>query len=199
MEWITTSTMLQKLHAADDHGAWERLVQRFQRPIVRFATRVGASPAEAEDVAQETLLAFAENYRNGKYDRAKGRLSHWLFGIAYRQIRREIRRQARRVATLPATGNGSFWSALPDQQQASTVWDAEWEQALLAACIERAHREFEPRTFRMFELAVRLEWSPADVARELAVPVKAVYNAKHRVIKRIRELRAELEQVGRAP
>ncbi|MDZ4774316.1 MAG: hypothetical protein SGI72_14405 [Planctomycetota bacterium] len=32
-EWVTTSTMLQRLSDFDDRGAWERLSGRFSRPI----------------------------------------------------------------------------------------------------------------------------------------------------------------------
>jgi DNA-directed RNA polymerase specialized sigma24 family protein len=63
-------------------------------------------------------------------------------------------------------------------------------------CLERASREFEPQTFRALELAVQGTGSATEVAQELGVPVKTVYNAKHRVLKRIRELREQLEELN---
>ncbi len=195
MEWITTSTILRNM-CDDDDAAWQQFVARFQRPISSFARGVGLSAVDAEDVAQETLLAFVEGFRNGKYDPAKGRLSRWLFGIAHRQILRERRCGARREATVPSpTGPGTFWGNVPDKREPSNVWDAEWEQSLMRECIERARREFEPQTFRAFELAVQGTGSATEVAQELGVPVKTVYNAKHRVLKRIRELREQLEEL----
>ena len=83
MDWITTSTILEGLKEFEGGDAWERLVERFRRPIVSFIRDLGLAESDAEDVAQETLIAFAEAYREGKYDPAKGRLSHWLFGIAW--------------------------------------------------------------------------------------------------------------------
>jgi RNA polymerase sigma-70 factor (ECF subfamily) len=195
MEWITTSTILRNL-CDDDDAAWQQFVARFQRPVSSFARGVGLSAVDAEDVAQETLLAFVEGFRHGKYDPAKGRLSRWLFGIAHRQILQERRRGARREATVPPpTGPGTFWGNVPDEREVSNAWDAEWEQSLMGECIERARREFEPQTFRAFELAVQGTGSTTEVARELDVPVKTVYNAKHRVLKRIRELRQQLEEL----
>ena len=195
MEWITTSTILRNLRH-DDDGAWEQFVSRFQRPVSSFARGVGLSAADAEDVTQETLLAFVEGFRNGKYDPAKGRLSRWLFGIAHRQILSERRRGGRREATVPPqTGTGTFWGNVPDEHEASNAWDAEWEQSLMHECIERARREFEHHTFRAFELAVQGTASATEVAQELEVQVKTVYNAKHRVLKRIRELREQLEEL----
>jgi DNA-directed RNA polymerase specialized sigma24 family protein len=55
--------------------------------------------------------------------------------------------------------------------------------------------EVEPATMRALELVVGGSLSAAEAASRIGVPVKAVYNAKHRVLKRIRELRVELEDV----
>ena len=84
---------------------------------------------------------------------------------------------------------------MPDEQSASGLWDREWERFLWTHCVERARYEFQPQTFQAFEWAVRGDRSADDTARDLAVSVKVVYNAKHRVLKRIRELRTELEEV----
>ena len=95
-EWITTSTMLQRLSNFGDNGAWERLSERFARPIQAYARQRGLLPDECEDVAQDSLMAFAQAYRRGDYDREKGRLSHWLFGIVWRRID-HLRRKPDRV------------------------------------------------------------------------------------------------------
>lgn len=195
MEWHTTSTLLQQLGDFDNGPAWQRLVDRFQRPVVAFARKVGLAEADAEDVAQETLSAFAQGYRAGKYDPGKGRLSHWLFGIAYRQVLSARRRSARQAAGAASPNATSFWENIPAQPQASAVWDHEWEQALLRECLERIRLEFEGVTVQAFDLVMRHQRSPDQAAAELDVPIKTVYNAKHRVLKRIRQLRGELEQI----
>lgn len=194
MEWRTTSTILAGLRAADE-GAWGRFVDRFRAPVLGFHRRLGLGAQDAEDATQETLLAVAESLREGRYRREAGRLSHWLFGIAYRQALRERRRAARRPGNIATAGDGTtFWSGLPDEAGAAEIWDLEWERAVLQACLERVRSEFEARTVRAFEMAVRDERSPAEVAASLGEPVKMVYNAKHRVLKRIRELRREYEE-----
>ena len=47
-------------------------------------------------LAQNALLAFAEDYRAGRYDRSRGRLRSWLFGIVHRQLLNHWRRSERR-------------------------------------------------------------------------------------------------------
>jgi RNA polymerase sigma-70 factor (ECF subfamily) len=190
-DWITTSTLLRNLRDFEDDAAWRRVVERFRPPIARFARDVGVSPADAEDVAQETLAAFAKGLRAGKYDRERGRLSAWLFGIAYHRAARQRRRDARE----PEREDEAAAAEIPDERWASTAWDRRWQAHVLQESIRQARREFAAETFRAFELVVVRQRSPAEAAAEIGVPVKAVYNAKHRVLRRIRALSGALESM----
>jgi RNA polymerase sigma-70 factor (ECF subfamily) len=196
MDWVTTSTLLRDLRDFRNEAAWERFVQRFREPIVRFARGIGVPERGAEDVAQETLVAFAEAYRAGRYDRGKGRLSQWLFGIAYRQAHRQRRRDARPEGLVPAGSEGErFWEAIPDERTATPIWQMEWEDFVLKECFDRARLEFEPSTIEIFESLVRDGRPAAEVAQAAGVTVGAVYNIKHRVLRRMKDLRPELEEL----
>ena len=89
-EWVTTSLVLERLKEFDNHSAWNLFSGWFREPVVAFARRMGLKGADADDAAQETLLAFARAYREGRYDSSKGRLSEWLFGIALKMHQRKI-------------------------------------------------------------------------------------------------------------
>lgn len=191
MEWITTTTILDGLRDFSNESAWERLAARFRRPIISFARQMGLTADLAEDVAQETLLAFAQAYRRGAYDREQGRLSRWMFGIAFRQAL-----AARRTAQRREVDAGSTHLNEAEQLVASHTWDREWEQALLEQCLQQARCEFESQTWRAFEATVRDGVPVDEAAAQLGVTPKSVYNARHRILKRIRELRAELEDVN---
>lgn len=194
MDWLTSSTILRSLHDFGDRTAWEEFTSRFRSPIVGFAREMGLSPADAEDAAQESFLAFATAYRNGNYDPAKGRLSHWLFGIAARQIRNTRRRISEREARLAdRVDTTSFWADLPDPEASEDSWDREWSEAVLQHCLDRVRREVEFTTYRAFEIVIFENRAPSDAARELGLSDNAVYIAKHRLLTRIRELRAEFE------
>lgn len=192
--WITTSTVLARLADFDDRGAWERFVERFRRPIEAFAERQGLGPAEREDAAQETLLAFADAYRRGEYARAKGRLSSWLFGIAWRRIDHARRRARVRSGEVALGGEGEpSWSAV--EGATSPEWEETWERAMLEHCLRQARKEVQPATFRAFEMLVLEGRSIEDTVAELGVTRNAVAIAKHRVSERLRELVAECDEV----
>src|SRR3990172_5129738 len=140
MEWITTSTILESLADHSNRAAWERFVGRFRGPLVGFARHMGLSETDAEDAAQETLAVFADEYRNGRYDPTKGRLSRWLFGIAYRvglARRRSVIRSAAMAANLPP----ETLDELPGEDGASRLWDEECEKAVLELCLQKVRQE----------------------------------------------------------
>ncbi|MGE0480037.1 MAG: RNA polymerase sigma factor [Phycisphaerae bacterium] len=193
MDWLTTSTILERLHDFRDQEMWQRFAQRFRRPLASFVRRFGLTQEEIDDVVQETLLAFAEAYRAGRYDRNAGRLSSWLFGIAYRQAANAQRSRARRREHVVEAAHASFLDRVPDESEAQAAWDADWEQAALDAALTQLRGEVAAHTFRVFELVVRAGRSPDEAAAELGMTRDAVYVAKHRVLKRLGELVREFE------
>jgi len=196
MEWQTTSTILEDLCDHENATAWDHFVDRFRDPIRRFALSLGLPEQECDDIVQETLLAFADAYRNGRYERERGRLSSWLFGMTYHQVLRRRQSMARGpVHVAGSESEADFWARLPDESTAADQWERAWQQALLQQCLVCARSEFAPQTMEAFELSVRDGKTAEEVAGALGIPVKAVYNAKHRVLKRIRELAEAIETV----
>lgn len=187
-DWVTTSTVLDRLHDFDNRQTWDRFASTMRRPIVLMACRMGLTRSDADDVAQETLIQFATRFRRGLYQRSKGRLSKWLFGIAFREVLHARRKLARREFQWPVDPVAEVPS--PASHRPGTpveAWEREWRLTLLRHCIARIRRETRPLAFRAFERVVRDGCAPADVAHELGISVKAVYNAKHRVLQRLRE------------
>lgn len=196
MEWVTTTILLDRLCDFED-AAWEHFTNRFRTPVVRFACRMGLPEQEAQDVAQESLAAFANGLRDGRYDRTKGRLSSWLFGIAYYESKRAMRDAARSPRQAPGVdGKTTFFSALPDEGEAKASWERDWERFVTNQCLERLRGEVTPMTYAAFEMVALREAPANEVARELGITRNAVFIAKHRALKRLGELHAQFEGVA---
>jgi len=192
---MTTTTVLDRLRDANDHSAWSSFMERFRAPIAGFSKKMGLRAADAEDVTQETMIAFLESYRQDVYQRGRGRLSHYLFGIAHNKILAARRKIATREAQVSLSEDGtSFWSALPDESAAQELWEKEWRQTILAQCLEQVAQEVSPQTFEAFRLIVFGNQEPAAVAEQLGMTRNAVFIAKHRVGTRLRELRTVFEE-----
>jgi RNA polymerase sigma-70 factor (ECF subfamily) len=192
MDWHTTSTLLERLSRFDEQDAWRTLVERFQGPVEALARRLGLPAADAQDVAQETLLAFARSFEAGKFERDRGRLKHWLFGIARRQIAHAVTRrrsEAQRASSLDAFDGLESTAA----GELEALWEEEWRRGLYQRALRRIQASVSPETFHVFRLTVAEGLSAGEVCARLGVSRATVYNVKHRLARRIGELLAELE------
>jgi RNA polymerase sigma factor (sigma-70 family) len=193
MASTTNTALLAGLRDPQDDVVWREFCERYRPVLVSFASRLGLGRPEAEDAAQETLLAFATSYRQGHYDREKGRLRSWLSGIAQNKIRDIQRRRQREAAIGDGKETTAFVERFPDPHSLSEVWEAEWRRALVRACLERVRSQVEPTTIRAFELFALREWPAEEVASHLGLSRNAVYKAKNHVLSRLRSMRKDLE------
>ena len=192
---VTSTSLLEGLEDPSNDVIWLQFVERYRPLIVRYGRRLGLESNDAEDVAQASLMAFCEAYRERKYRRERGRLREWLFGIVHNQVRNWQRRSARRGAVLSETHADGALGDLESREGLEQEWAEEWRASVAVACLDEVRREVQPTTFRAFELFA-LEGRPADeVAVELGLTPNAVYGAKRRILRRVRELRPLMEDV----
>ncbi|MBO0857010.1 MAG: RNA polymerase sigma factor [Chloracidobacterium sp.] len=85
---------LLRLMLAGDGGAFERLYQRWQSPLYRFALRMSGSETIAEDVTQDVFLTLM---RDGRQYGERGSFASYIFAIARHRVWRLLQRDRRFV------------------------------------------------------------------------------------------------------
>jgi RNA polymerase sigma-70 factor, ECF subfamily len=190
----TGTALLEGLHDQGNHQAWGYVVERYRPLLVGFGCRMGLNPTDAEDAAQTILMEFARGYGNGGYDRSKGRLRQWLFGIARKQIANCKRRRSPEHTPQRDTRTTAFFDRLPDEGQFASAWEAQWETFVMERALELVRAEVTTQTMDAFHLFAILGRPACDVAGELGISENAVFGAKRRVLARIREIIVELNQ-----
>ncbi len=196
-EWRTTSTIIDRLRKFDDRTTWDLLVDHFREPVIRLGVRLGLTPQDAQDAAQETLIVFADSMRNGKFDPSKGRLKSWLFGIAHRQAqnaRSKVMRQRANTVALPETSSVADL-VLGQDDPAEAVWEEEWRAAIYKRALRQLQREVNPRTYEIFRMSVIDGCALAEVTEHFGVTDTVVYNTRQRLAQRIKQLLEEYEDV----
>ncbi|MBW8039883.1 MAG: sigma-70 family RNA polymerase sigma factor [Planctomycetes bacterium] len=193
MQWVTTTQVLEELRTSPEAEAWHRFCDHFRPVMVKFAKQLGLSATDAEDAAQEIMLQFFKAFREGKYDREKGRLSNWLFGVAKRVILNLRGHQPLERLIADKTTGTSFWDLIQDDHSIKQSWDAQWRQMVLAKCLDQARREFNPKVFEAFELYAIQDKTVDEVAQRFKMSRNAVYIAKSRVLSRLRQLEQQFE------
>ena len=86
---------------AGDKRAFDVLVSKYQRRLMRLVSRLVHDPAEAEDVVQET---FIKAYRALRYFRGDAAFYTWLYRIGINTAKNHLLAQGRRAATSSDAG-----------------------------------------------------------------------------------------------
>jgi RNA polymerase sigma factor (sigma-70 family) len=185
----TTTRLLDALKDAHNEPVWAQVDGRYRPVIAGLARRLGLRDEDAEEVAQQALSEFVRCYRDGKYDRSKGRLSSWILGIAHHTTLRLIRNGAR--ATLPG---GTVMSEVPDEASLRSIWVDERDRTILNRAMQllREDSSIDERTIQAFELVAMRGVPAAEVGVQCRMTADQVYVAKSRVTKKLRELVEEL-------
>jgi RNA polymerase sigma-70 factor (ECF subfamily) len=179
------SSSLLVLARGGDPWAWDRLV-RLTSPLVHRWCRCGRVPeADIADVGQEVYWSVVARLRAFRRDRPGDSFRGWLRTITHSKICDYWRRQkAQRAA------EAGPW---PPEEEAEDGADLSAERRLLfQRAVELIQAEFEERTWLAFWRVEIDELAPTEAAAELGMSVNAVYLAKSRVRKRLRDEFADL-------
>jgi len=184
----TTTTLLEGLVDPRNESAWRRFYDRYTPMLLSFAKRVGLNDADAQDVVSDTLVTFLQQYRAGRYDRARGRLKSWLGGIARHKIRRCLSKG--RPVSLNASGSGDG-PGLPEPAAVcdlDAAFEHEWQLQRLSEALEVLRGESDPTTYQAFDLYALKNWPVDKVASFLELKPNSVYISKSRMLKRLRHI-----------
>jgi len=171
--------------ALGDGEAWRRLVDLYGPLLYGWARKSGLQPQDAADVVQEMFRAVFANLADFRHEGKKGKFRAWLRAVAHSKLCDHWRRGA----GLPETGGEGVRRRLeevpvPDPSSSASPLGlpAQYEQV-----IAKVKGEFEVRTWQAFWRVTVENGRPADVAAELGVSVNAVYTARSRVLRRLRD------------
>ena len=177
-----SSTLLARVQAKRPE-AWTRLVDLFGPVVYRWCRVSGVAPEDAADVVQEVFAAVAAHVGDFQRRDGNGGFTAWLATITRNKIRDHFRHNSPRARG--GTDARERLEQLPEPIEPSDV--AEADRGLPRRGLELVRAEFENRTWEAFWRATVDGHAPADIAEELGMSVAAVYQAKSRVLRRLRQ------------
>lgn len=137
-----------------------------------------------EDVRQDVLLSLSKAMPNFEYDPAKGLFRSYLKTVVMRAISRRMCQNTAPV-TLSAVGEPAGRAGAEDEDAA---WEEEWRQYHFRRAMSTIENEFGEKDRQAFSLYALAGRDAAGVARDLAMSVDSVYQAKSRIMKRLATL-----------
>ena len=180
-----SSSLLNRVQARDQF-AWERLVSLYTPLVYRWCRAGGLQPADAADIGQQVFLVVARKVGDFRRRPDGGSFRAWLRAIT----RSRLSDHFRAARTRGDRAGGRAAEHLSDVAEESDDSDpaAEGDEALLfRRAMELMRVEFEERTWQAFWQVVVEELPAAEVARRLGMSANAVYLARGRVLRRLRE------------
>jgi RNA polymerase sigma factor (sigma-70 family) len=184
-----------------DQQAWSDFVGRYRGRLLRFARAKLRQRADAEDVVQETFIAFVRSL-----DRFRGDcdLETYLFALTRRKIIDSYRhREARKVCLLQESYDSPGEEAPSDplERMASPAETASWyakadeqydlQSAVLAEAlgtlVDGFKRALRFRDLQIIELLFYCQLPNKHVAETMNVTEQTVALVKHRSLKQVRE------------
>lgn len=190
-----TSLSLLEGMRSRDAAAWRRLT-RVYGPLVRHWCRRGGVPSDAvDDLLQETFTAVVRGLPT--FDRTSDGSSFrgWLRTIVGRKLIDRHRSLTDAAAAEGGTAAQLHLADLADPLPVASEEESSVETGLVfRAAVDLIRTEFEPATADAFWQTTVDERPPDEVARALGLTVNAVYKAKSRVLRRLREVLAGLEK-----
>jgi RNA polymerase sigma-70 factor (ECF subfamily) len=159
---------------ADEAGAFEELVERYQHRLVGVMNHLVGNAEEAEDLAQEVFLRV---YRARKKYRPRSKFSTWLFTIANNLALNSLRaRQRKPVVPLVTRDSGPLGPRPAEQlvHDPGTGPVQRMQQEELAALVRQALEGLNERQRLAVVLNKFEDMNYAEIAEVMGLTTKAV-------------------------
>jgi RNA polymerase sigma-70 factor, ECF subfamily len=183
----TRKSLLLRAQTGEEN-AWKDLTDLYRPLILGWLKRQGVTAGDVDDLNQEILLSVVRCLPNFEHSGRPGAFRSWLRTIV---CSRTIDYWRAMNPGTQASGSADAAVALQQiedpQSDLNRRWDEEHDRYVLGCLLDLMEDEFEPTTLRAFRRLTLDGVSGAQAAEELGLTVPAVYMAKSRVLKRIRQ------------
>lgn len=189
----TRASLLIRVRDPADQAAWHEFVEIYRPVILRLARQKGMQDADAEDVAQQVLVAIAKAVEQREHDPKRAKFRTWLHRVAHNAILNALTRgrpdRGSGDSALLAVLNGQESQAGPD----SDLLRLEYRREVFRWAARQVRQEFQQATWDAFWLTAVEGQLVEAVAHELGKNPGAIYAARSRVMQRIQQKVTEYE------
>ena len=182
----TRPSLLLRIRDPGDATSWQSFAEIYGPLIRGFCRGQGLQEADASDVGQEVLAQVAHSIRSFEYQPGRGRFRDWLGTVTRHKIARFVATRDRGDRAAGGEQAAGQFEAI-ESPEADSEWTSAFHDRILQVALARVRRDFEPATWAAFEQIWLDDRPTAGTAAALGLTIDAVYAAKSRVLKRLRE------------
>lgn len=192
----TSTTLLVKLSSAGeniDQAAWQRFFELYHPVMVNFIVKrcndMGRIDivSDADDIAQKVMLKTIEVFKDGKYNRSKGKFRAYLTAM----LKNSLLNWMRSVDLRRRGDDGDIDLAslhAPSSHALTRECDEEWNNARHRAAIDHVLTKtaISEQSRMIYREILETGDNCATVARRLGIAPTTVRKVKSRISKMIR-------------
>ncbi|MBI1201219.1 MAG: sigma-70 family RNA polymerase sigma factor [Rhodopseudomonas sp.] len=175
------SRLIEAVGADRDRTAFTALFDHFAPRVKTYLMRAGADAAQADELAQETLLAVWR--KADSFDAARATATTWIFTIARNLRVDRFRKEWRDVST---------GDPIPDSVDETAAPDVTLSDAERGVRVRAALRQLPPEQVKVIELSFFDDKPHAEIAKALKIPLGTVKSRIRIAMNRLRELVSDL-------
>ncbi|MEM6366300.1 MAG: sigma-70 family RNA polymerase sigma factor [Planctomycetota bacterium] len=192
MAHTTRKSLLIRIKDRDDTESWSQFVDLYGPLVYRFGRRKGLQEADASDMMQDVMQRVSQSIERFEYDPELGRFRSWLFLISRQCLSNQLKRKARQPIGSADSNVARMLNQIPSEEDES-VWEDEYRRHLLDWAVEQIRHQFSDSSWQAFYETAFNNRPASEVACDLNMSVGAVYIAKSRITKRLREKVASVD------
>jgi RNA polymerase sigma factor (sigma-70 family) len=190
----TRDSLLVQARSPANREAWDQFALIYRPVIYRLARQRGLQDADAQDLAQQVLMAVASAIGSFEKSSEEARFRHWLRRVARNAIINALSRMPR---DRPAGGTSAqelLLAQLNVDPESDIQIELEYRRELYLRAARMVRGDVEVETWRAFEMTVIENLSIEEAAARLDKPVGTIYASRSRIMRRLREAVRELEK-----
>jgi RNA polymerase sigma-70 factor, ECF subfamily len=194
---VTSTSLLQRIRLQDQE-AWQRLVGLYGPLVYDWCRRWGMQQSDAHDTVQEVFRAVAAGIDGFQRDGVPGSFRGWLWTVAKHRASTYFSQRAQRPQVIGGTDLQARLAEIPDRcpDESISVETSSDTAELIRRALGVIQGDFQERTWRAFLRTAVDGAGSGDVADELKMTPRAVRQAKHRVLQRLREEFSDLIELS---
>jgi RNA polymerase sigma-70 factor (ECF subfamily) len=189
----TRPSLLLRLADRADQAAWQEFARIYSPVVYRLALRCGLQHADAEDLSQQVLATVAGAIDRWQIDPERAKFRTWLHRVAQNQIINALTR----AAPDRAAGGSTEFAALGNQAAQSAddtdLVRLEIRREVFRWAAEQIRHEFRATTWDAFWRTAVENEQVEQAAAELGLSCGAIYAARSRIMRRLKEKVCEFD------
>lgn len=190
----TRESLLMQIQEPENRTAWEEFVEIYRPVVYRIGVARGLQHADALDLVQTVFISIAGSIANWESRDDRTRFRHWLLRVAKNATINAVTRKS----PDRAVGGDSMATALvnraaQDNENDSQI-DLEYKRQLYRRAAEQVRVSVSEVTWQAFEMTAVKGMAIDEAARETGMSRGAIYAARSRIMKRLTEIVARLEE-----